>query len=242
MLERIERLRVALGLPAGGALQTVFKANVVMGIVPAPQTPLPQQLEKLEASLNLQQQPQLPDGAGSGRGRRGRRARVNHTAIASARAERGLPPAEGVAGAKNACVVVDSSAKSLPAWAYVNVTNAALARLPKNHWRLAAQNNPVPSTSLPKVHWLHMPKAGTAFMTTVIKFACPHALRRAYNGGHLWWVSRAWAMFTCSALACMAYLPRCLVVPLPRLDAPPSPSPRAADLCMLRRTLSQVPR
>jgi hypothetical protein len=38
-----------------------------------------------------------------------------------------------------------------------------------------------PRTSLPGLHWLHLPKSGTAFVATVVRYACPELLTRVYS-------------------------------------------------------------
>ena len=53
MIERVERVAQALGLPPGGALQIIAAANTLMGIVSEPTTPLPQQLDVLEMKFTL---------------------------------------------------------------------------------------------------------------------------------------------------------------------------------------------
>ena len=51
MLERVERIAHARGLPPGGAIQVIAAANALMGIVAEPMTPLPEQLASLEAAM-----------------------------------------------------------------------------------------------------------------------------------------------------------------------------------------------
>ena len=53
--------------------------------------------------------------------------------------------------------------------------------LPAWHWA-NAHRKPPPNTSLPKLYWLHMPKAGTALMATIVRYACPDVLADAYAG------------------------------------------------------------
>ena len=93
------------------------------------------------------------------------------------------------ANARNACITVDSSERALPAWAHPTVDQStSLSSLSVSHWRNSNSPHGVaPRTSLPKLHWLHMPKAGTSFMVTIIQYSCPTSLKRAYNGAKVWY-------------------------------------------------------
>jgi hypothetical protein len=119
-----------------------------------------------------------------------RRAVAKQQAVGAAtgRGSRG-GGAAAIAAAKNACVIIDSFAPSLPP-AVVQMylpSQTADESISKLHWRNALEHSPPPRTSIPKLVWLHMPKAGTSFMVTIIQYACPASMQRAYNNGKVWY-------------------------------------------------------
>ena len=87
---------------------------------------------------------------------------------------------------RNACVAVPSTSmmpSAITTAVVAQVANGSVM-MPRWHWT-NAHKMPPPNNTLAGLYWLHMPKAGTALVATIVRYACPETLASIYKGKRL---------------------------------------------------------